>query len=59
MNEMNLRALIPEQHLSFLQVTDMMLQDQNYPDWAGAARRFWKRGNNRIVLFWYILILTY
>lgn len=44
------------EHLSFLQVTDMMLQDQNYPDWAGAARRFWKRGNNRIVLFWYIRI---
>lgn len=44
------------ERLSFLQVTDMMLQDQNYPDWAGAARRFWKRGNNRIVLFWYIRI---
>lgn len=38
---------------SFLQVTDMMLQDQHYPDWGKAARRFWKQGNNRIVLFWY------
>ncbi|KAK1887814.1 Transmembrane protein 117 [Dissostichus eleginoides] len=32
-------------------VTDMMLQDQHYPDWGKAARRFWKQGNNRIVLF--------
>ncbi|TNN00351.1 hypothetical protein fugu_011597 [Takifugu bimaculatus] len=38
------------------EVTDMMLQDQNYPDWGVAARRFWKRGNNRIVLFWTVLI---
>lgn len=57
MNERSEPARTPlerlaEQRLSFLQVTDMMLQDQNYPDWAGAARRFWKRGNNRIVLFW-------
>uniref|UniRef100_A0A3P9MID6 Transmembrane protein 117 n=1 Tax=Oryzias latipes TaxID=8090 RepID=A0A3P9MID6_ORYLA len=37
-------------------VTDMMLQDQNYPDWGKAARKFWKRGNNRIVLFWSVLI---
>ncbi|KPP69844.1 transmembrane protein 117-like, partial [Scleropages formosus] len=34
------------------QVTDMMLQDQHYPDWGKAARSFWKQGNNRIVLFW-------
>lgn len=34
----------------------MMLQDQNYPDWGVAARRFWKRGSNRIVLFWYVLL---
>ncbi|KAM4572330.1 transmembrane protein 117 isoform 3-T3 [Odontesthes bonariensis] len=37
-------------------VTDMMLQDQHYPDWGKFARRFWKRGNNRIVLFWSVLI---
>lgn len=46
---------LPEQRVSFPQVTDMMLQDQNYPGWGVAARRFWKRGNNRIVLFWYVL----
>ncbi|KAI4905661.1 hypothetical protein NFI96_011348 [Prochilodus magdalenae] len=32
-------------------VTDMMLQDTLYPDWGQTARRFWKQGNNRIVLF--------
>ncbi|XP_041746111.2 transmembrane protein 117 [Coregonus clupeaformis] len=37
-------------------VTDMMLQDQHYPDWGKAARRFWKQGNHRIVLFWTVLI---
>ncbi|XP_034031973.1 transmembrane protein 117 [Thalassophryne amazonica] len=37
-------------------VTDMMLQDQNYPDWGKGARQFWKQGNNRIVLFWTVLI---
>ncbi|XP_054631835.1 transmembrane protein 117 [Dunckerocampus dactyliophorus] len=36
-------------------VTDMMLQDHNYPEWGKAARRFWKRGNHRIVLFWIVL----
>ncbi|XP_059916385.1 LOW QUALITY PROTEIN: transmembrane protein 117 [Gadus macrocephalus] len=36
-------------------VTDMMLQDQHYPDWGQTARRFWKKGNNRIVLFWTVL----
>ncbi|XP_047676136.1 transmembrane protein 117 isoform X2 [Tachysurus fulvidraco] len=37
-------------------VTDMMLQDSLYPDWGRAARRFWKQGSNRIVLFWTVLI---
>ncbi|KAG5845136.1 hypothetical protein ANANG_G00135640 [Anguilla anguilla] len=37
-------------------VTDMMLQDKLYPCWGKAARRFWKQGNNRIVLFWTVLI---
>ncbi|XP_061772740.1 transmembrane protein 117 isoform X1 [Nerophis ophidion] len=36
-------------------VTDMMLQDKKYPDWGKAARRFWKKGNHRIVLFWTVL----
>ncbi|XP_049578824.1 transmembrane protein 117 isoform X1 [Syngnathus scovelli] len=38
-------------------VTDMMLQDNNYPHWGKGARRFWKQGNNRIVLFWTVLNL--
>lgn len=38
---------------SLHQVTDMMLQDSLYPDWGQTARRFWKKGNNRIVLFWW------
>ncbi|XP_019748937.1 transmembrane protein 117 [Hippocampus comes] len=37
-------------------VTDMMLQDENYPQWGKGARRFWKQGNNRIVLFWTVLV---
>lgn len=34
----------------------MMLQDQHYPDWGKAARRFWKQGNHWIILFWYVLL---
>ncbi|XP_058502621.1 transmembrane protein 117 [Solea solea] len=37
-------------------VTDMMLQDEHYPDWGKAARRFWKQGKRRIFLFWSVLI---
>lgn len=37
---------------SWLQVTDMMLQDKPYPDWGKSARAFWKKGNVRIILFW-------
>ncbi|XP_048862246.1 transmembrane protein 117 isoform X2 [Brienomyrus brachyistius] len=37
-------------------VNDMMLQDKHYPDWAKRARRFWKQGHNRIVLFWAVLV---
>ena len=36
----------------------MMLQDQHYPDWGQTARRFWKKGNNRIVLFWYVVLIS-
>ncbi|XP_055047614.1 transmembrane protein 117 isoform X2 [Misgurnus anguillicaudatus] len=37
-------------------VTDMMLQDTHYPDWGRTARHYWRKGNNRIVLFWTVLI---
>ncbi|XP_067856142.1 transmembrane protein 117 isoform X2 [Heptranchias perlo] len=37
-------------------VTDMMLQDDSYPDWGKRARAFWRKGCNRIVLFWSVLI---
>nr|XP_061812502.1 transmembrane protein 117-like [Nerophis lumbriciformis] len=37
-------------------VTDMMLQDDSYPNWGKGARRFWKKGNNRILLFWIVLV---
>ncbi|XP_075065176.1 transmembrane protein 117 [Mixophyes fleayi] len=36
-------------------VTDMMLQDKQYPDWGKSARAFWRRGNIRIILFWTVL----
>ncbi|XP_005993243.1 transmembrane protein 117 [Latimeria chalumnae] len=38
-------------------VTDMMLQDTQYPDWGKTARKFWKKGYNRIILFWTVLLL--
>ncbi|XP_051886095.1 transmembrane protein 117 isoform X6 [Pristis pectinata] len=37
-------------------VTDMMLQDDSYPAWGVTARAFWRKGYNRIVLFWSVLI---
>ncbi|XP_072915808.1 transmembrane protein 117 isoform X3 [Hemitrygon akajei] len=37
-------------------VTDMMLQDDSYPAWGKTARAFWRKGCNRIVLFWSVLI---
>ncbi|XP_056595337.1 transmembrane protein 117 isoform X2 [Triplophysa dalaica] len=37
-------------------VTDMMLQDTHYPDWGKTVRHLWRKGNNRIVLFWTVLI---
>ncbi|XP_048404338.1 transmembrane protein 117 isoform X2 [Stegostoma tigrinum] len=37
-------------------VTDMMLQDDLYPGWGKTARAFWKKGFNRVVLFWSVLI---
>ncbi|XP_072408068.1 transmembrane protein 117 isoform X2 [Chiloscyllium punctatum] len=38
-------------------VTDMMLQDDLYPGWGKTARAFWKKGYNRVVLFWSVLII--
>jgi len=36
-----------------LMVTDMMLQDELYPNWAVSLRNFWSRhGSVRIYLFW-------
>ncbi|XP_032815930.2 transmembrane protein 117 isoform X1 [Petromyzon marinus] len=35
-------------------VTDMMLQDTKYPAWAKSLRCFWRRGNNRIIVFWVV-----
>ncbi|XP_038636374.1 transmembrane protein 117 isoform X2 [Scyliorhinus canicula] len=37
-------------------VTDMMLQDNLYPAWGRTARAFWRKGYNRVVLFWSVLI---
>lgn len=37
-----------------LQVTDMMLQEKLYPNWAVGARRWWTTGYRRIILFWTI-----
>lgn len=37
-------------------VTDIMLQEKLYPNWAVAPRRFWKKGYNRIILFWIVML---
>ncbi|XP_049860353.1 transmembrane protein 117-like isoform X3 [Schistocerca gregaria] len=39
--------------ITALMVTDMMLQDNLYPQWARSARAVWRRSNvPRILLFW-------
>ena len=39
--------------ITALIVTDMMLQDNLYPNWAPSARKFWKSHNVvRICVFW-------
>ena len=39
--------------ITALIVTDMMLQDNLYPDWAPSARKFWRTHNVvRICVFW-------
>ena len=40
-------------YITAFMVVDIMLQDATqYPSWARAARRFWTKGSNRIVIFW-------
>ncbi|KAL4225408.1 hypothetical protein ACF0H5_016098 [Mactra antiquata] len=39
-------------------VTDIMLQEKLYPGWARPVRNWWKRGYNRIILFWIIVFIT-
>uniref|UniRef100_T1ICX7 Transmembrane protein 117 n=1 Tax=Rhodnius prolixus TaxID=13249 RepID=T1ICX7_RHOPR len=39
--------------VTWLMVTDVMLQDSLYPDWAPALRRLWRKSNiPRILIFW-------
>lgn len=40
------------------QVTDIMLQEKLYPGWARPVRNWWKKGWNRIVLFWIVVVIT-
>ncbi|XP_053384334.1 transmembrane protein 117-like isoform X2 [Mercenaria mercenaria] len=39
-------------------VTDIMLQEKLYPGWARPVRTWWKRGWNRIILFWIVVAIT-
>ncbi|XP_060605837.1 transmembrane protein 117-like isoform X2 [Ruditapes philippinarum] len=39
-------------------VTDIMLQEKLYPGWARPVRTWWKRGWNRIILFWIVVLVT-
>ncbi|XP_064601470.1 transmembrane protein 117-like [Liolophura sinensis] len=39
-------------------VTDIMLQEKLYPNWAKRARRWWQAGYHRIVLFWVVVVLS-
>lgn len=39
--------------ITALMVTDVMLQDNLYPEWAPLFRRLWRRSNvPRILIFW-------
>ncbi|XP_064635440.1 transmembrane protein 117-like isoform X2 [Lineus longissimus] len=38
-------------------ITDIMLQEKLYPNWAVPVRKWWKKGWNRIILFWFLVIL--
>lgn len=37
-------------------VLDMMLQEDKYPDWMVTVRRWWNRGYNRVIAFWFVII---
>ncbi|XP_074660702.1 transmembrane protein 117-like [Tubulanus polymorphus] len=37
-------------------VTDIMLQERLYPHWAKHVRKWWRVGNKRIYLFWFLVI---
>ncbi|GFR90789.1 transmembrane protein 117 [Elysia marginata] len=39
-------------------VTDMMLQERLYPDWARPIRKWWNTGIRRILLFWIVVAST-
>lgn len=49
-NEYNFNVII--------QVTDVMLQERFYPEWARGARAWWNRGKHRIILFWMMALLA-
>lgn len=39
--------------ITALMVTDVMLQDNLYPEWAPRCRKLWRRSNvPRIMIFW-------
>ncbi|XP_050411301.1 transmembrane protein 117 isoform X2 [Patella vulgata] len=38
-------------------VTDMMLQEKLYPNWAVGFRKWWKTGYRRVIAFWIIVLL--
>ena len=38
--------------LSYL--TFCPFQEDHYPQWSPALRRFWRRGRNRVYAFWFI-----
>jgi len=35
-----------------------MLQEKLYPGWARPIRNWWKKGWNRIILFWFVVFIT-
>ncbi|RZF38547.1 hypothetical protein LSTR_LSTR006142 [Laodelphax striatellus] len=45
--------------ITALMVTDVMLQDNLYPEWAPACRRLWRRSNlPRILIFWVVAVIA-
>lgn len=41
-----------------IQVTDVMLQERFYPEWARGAKAWWNRRFHRIILFWCMAMLA-